>query len=109
MWCFGLAQQQAAGKAGTPGANAAAPSRFAFNMMAEEEEKPSNVKRGKDGHVALDLGGDFFSNPLKADKSAKCAFSSWPGVALSFRAAIWHDEVAERGGCSRRASGLNWV
>ena len=44
-----------------------APSRFAFNQIIEEEApKPSNVVRGKDGHVKLGGGGDFFSDPLAA-------------------------------------------
>ena len=44
-----------------------APSRFAFNQIIEDEApKPSNVVRGKDGHVKLGGGGDFFSDPLAA-------------------------------------------
>ncbi|KAK9831820.1 hypothetical protein WJX74_010695 [Apatococcus lobatus] len=40
-------------------------SRFAYNEIVEEETKNTpNVHRGKDGHLKLGSGGDFFSNPL---------------------------------------------
>lgn len=32
--------------------------------MEEEAPKPSNVVRGKDGHVKLGGAGDFFSDPM---------------------------------------------
>ncbi len=48
-------------------AGSSAPSRFAFNQIIEDEApKPSNVARGKDGHVKLGGGDDFFSDPLAA-------------------------------------------
>lgn len=40
-------------------------SRFALDSL---EEKKSNVQRGKDGHIILDSGDDFFSNPLGSEK-----------------------------------------
>lgn len=40
-------------------------SRFALDSL---EEKKSNVLRGKDGHIILDSGDDFFSNPLGSEK-----------------------------------------
>ncbi|KAK9866893.1 hypothetical protein WJX84_006115 [Apatococcus fuscideae] len=40
-------------------------SRFAYNELVEEEtQKAPNVRRGKDGHLRLGSGQDFFSNPL---------------------------------------------
>lgn len=34
--------------------------------MEEEAPKPTNVVRGKDGHVKLGGAGDFFSDPMAA-------------------------------------------
>lgn len=44
----------------------AAPSRFAFSAMVEEEAPKKEVARGKDGHISLGSGSDFFSNPMAA-------------------------------------------
>lgn len=58
---------QAAEKQTSPAAAAASStaSRFAYNEIVEEEtQKAPNVHRGKDGHLKLGSGGDFFSNPL---------------------------------------------
>lgn len=54
-------------------AAAAGPSRFAFSAAVEEEApKPSNVQRGKDGHISLGGGsGDFFSDPMSGAAPAK--------------------------------------
>jgi ADP-ribosylation factor GTPase-activating protein 2/3 len=81
------------GAAATPEAEkqAAAPSRFAFSAIVDEEEqsKPSNVQRGKDGHVSLGGGSaDFFSNPSNpmsgsgaAAKSARRTSGTAPTAA----------------------------
>ena len=54
-------------------AAAAGPSRFAFSAAVEEDApKPSNVQRGKDGHISLGGGsGDFFSDPMSGAAPAK--------------------------------------
>eukprot|EP00891_Asterochloris_glomerata_P005504 jgi/Astpho2/5504/e_gw1.00078.19.1_t len=48
-----------------PAASTTGSSRFAYNMLAEEDEavKAPGVARGKDGHIALG-SSDFFSDPL---------------------------------------------
>ena len=53
-------------------AAAAGPSRFAFSAAVEEEQpKPSTVQRGKDGHISLGGGSDFFSDPMAGAAPAK--------------------------------------
>mmetsp|Transcript_3828 Transcript_3828/g.11056 ORF Transcript_3828/g.11056 Transcript_3828/m.11056 type:complete len:475 (+) Transcript_3828:191-1615(+) len=48
-----------------------APSRFAFSALVEEEAAPKKeVARGKDGHISLGGGSDFFSNPMSGGSSA---------------------------------------
>ncbi len=45
-------------------------SRFAYDVLVNEGEaagaKGAGVKRGKDGHVQLASGDDFFSAPLNS-------------------------------------------
>ena len=51
--------------AGQPAAEEApAPAGSRFNMDALEEKKKPAAQRGKDGHLTLNTGGDFFSNPM---------------------------------------------
>ena len=53
-----------------PAASTTGSSRFAYNMLAEEDEavKAPGVARGKDGHIALG-SSDFFSDPLGGGNS----------------------------------------
>ena len=53
-----------------PAASTTGSSRFAYNMLAEEDEavKAPGVARGKDGHIALG-SSDFFSDPLGGGSS----------------------------------------
>lgn len=51
-------------EASTTGKSSASSSRFAYNMLTEDEAvKAPGVTRGKDGHVSLG-SNDFFSDPL---------------------------------------------
>ena len=61
-WCMQAAEKQTSPAAAAASSTA---SRFAYNEIVEEEtQKTPNVHRGKDGHLKLGSGGDFFSNPL---------------------------------------------
>ena len=76
MWLEGLSAMQveepeAAPEASTTGKPSAGSSRFAYNMLTEDEAvKAPGVTRGKDGHVSLG-NNDFFSNPLGSPASGK--------------------------------------
>ena len=54
-----------------PPASTPAASRFAYDVLTNEDEavKAPNVRRGKDGHVALGGTGDFFSDPMGTSAS----------------------------------------
>ncbi len=71
-----LVRMQVTEKGPSPVGNAASStaSRFAYNeLMEEETQKAPNVHRGKDGHLKLGSGGDFFSNPLGEASSPSAA------------------------------------
>ena len=55
-----------------------ATSRFAYDVLAAEDEaaKAPNTKRGKDGHLTLSQGNDFFSNPMGSSTSTSGASRS---------------------------------
>ena len=61
--------------------NSAVASRFAYDVLSQEDEavKASRVKRGKDGHIALGSSHDFFSDPMgsSADKPPASSRSKW--------------------------------
>ena len=61
-----------------------ATSRFAYDVLAAEDEaaKAPNMKRGKDGHLTLNQGNDFFSNPMGSGASTS-------GTSRSQRATRW--------------------
>ena len=49
-----------------PAASTPAASRFAYDVLTQEDEavKAPSVRRGKDGHVTLGDSNDFFSDPM---------------------------------------------
>ena len=50
-----------------------AASRFAYEVLTAEDEaaKAPKVQRGKDGHLTLGTGNDFFSNPMGPSTSTR--------------------------------------
>ncbi|PSC67912.1 putative ADP-ribosylation factor GTPase-activating AGD8 [Micractinium conductrix] len=70
---------EAATPAAEPGAPAA-PASSRFTMDALEEKKPAAVARGKDGHLTLNAGDDFFSNPMGSARSLDKQSSMGSGV-----------------------------
>ena len=61
----------AAPEASTTGKATAGSSRFAYNMLTEDEAlKAPGVTRGKDGHVSLG-NNDFFSDPMGSSAAGK--------------------------------------
>ena len=57
-------ESQSAPEASTTGKSSAGSSRFAYNMLTEDEAvKAPGVTRGKDGHESLG-SYDFFSDPF---------------------------------------------
>ena len=64
-------ESESASEASTTGKSNAGSSRFAYNMLTEDEAvKAPGVTRGKDGHVSLG-NNDFFSNPMGSSASGK--------------------------------------
>ena len=64
-------ESESAPEASTTGKSSAGSSRFAYNMLTEDEAvKAPGVTRGKDGHVSLG-NNDFFSNPMGGSASGK--------------------------------------
>ena len=64
-------EPEAAPEASTTGKSSAGSSRFAYNMLTEDEAvKASGVTRGKDGHVSLG-SNDFFSDPFGSSASGR--------------------------------------
>lgn len=51
------------GESAAGGQSGGPPAASRFNMDAMEEKKPA-LQRGKDGHLTLNGGDDFFSNPM---------------------------------------------
>lgn len=64
-------EPESASEASTTGKPSAGSSRFAYNMLTEDEAvKAPGVTRGKDGHVSLG-NNDFFSNPMGSSVSGR--------------------------------------
>jgi len=64
-------ESESAPEASTTGKSSAGSSRFAYNMLTEDEAvKAPGVTRGKDGHVSLG-NNDFFSNPMGSSASGR--------------------------------------
>ena len=64
-------ESESAPEASTTGKSSAGSSRFAYNLLTEDEAvKAPGVTRGKDGHVSLG-NNDFFSNPMGGSASGK--------------------------------------
>jgi len=64
-------ESESAPEASTTGKSSAGSSRFAYNMLTEDEAvKAPGVTRGKDGHVSLG-NNDFFSNPMGSSAAGK--------------------------------------
>ncbi|MEW5300195.1 MAG: hypothetical protein WDW38_003035 [Sanguina aurantia] len=59
------------------GSVSAAASRFSYDTLNTEPVAAAPVQRGKDGHLTLNTGNDFFSNPMSSKSS------SGPSAALS--------------------------
>ncbi|KAL3149850.1 hypothetical protein ABBQ38_013671 [Trebouxia sp. C0009 RCD-2024] len=77
-------EPEAAPEASTTGKSSAGSSRFAYNMLTEDEAvKAPGVTRGKDGHVSLG-SNDFFSDPLGSSASGRKSKDS--STALSKQA-----------------------
>lgn len=61
--------------------------------MVEEEAPKKEVARGKDGHISLGSGSDFFSNPMAAGppgatKSARSGPTLHPQEAMEISVAL---------------------
>ena len=63
------------GSSSTAGAPAAS-SRFNLDVM--EEKKAPAFQRGKDGHLTLNAGDDFFSNPMGGGSSRQASLGERP-------------------------------
>ena len=73
-------------------------SRFAYNQLVTEGEaagsKGPGAKRGKDGHVQLSPGDDFFSAPLSTSgrkASGRCIWGCSPrcGRHMPLMQSLW--------------------
>ena len=79
-------------------------SRFAYNQLVNEGEaagsKGPGAKRGKDGHVQLSSGDDFFSAPLSTSgrkASGRCACGAAPdGCRIAPMQPLWGGTQAGR-------------
>ena len=86
-----------------------ATSRFAYDVLAAEDEaaKAPNTKRGKDGHLTLNQGNDFFSNPMGSSTSTSGALRSQRAARCdpALQGLPWHavrDQVsAQKSSCAR--------
>ena len=70
----------------TPPASTPAASRFAYDVLTNEDDavKAPNVKRGKDGHVTLGGGADFFADPMGTSTSGVLAgLHAWPCLSTT--------------------------
>ena len=93
-------------------------SRFAYNQLVNEGEaagsKGPGAKRGKDGHVQLSSGDDFFSAPLSTSgrkASGRCAWWCSPRwLAHSSRASTADSGRPVMASCARQSVIVNaWV
>ncbi|KAK9812503.1 hypothetical protein WJX73_004635 [Symbiochloris irregularis] len=99
-----------------PPASTPAASRFAYDVITQEDEaaKAPSVRRGKDGHVTLGSSGDFFSDPMGAggssgSKGGRSARSSLTGSSAEAQkaaaaAAAEADEARRRFGNAKSIS-----
>jgi len=96
-------ESEPAPEASTTGKSSAGSSRFAYNMLTEDEAvKAPGVTRGKDGHVSLG-NNDFFSNPLGGSASGK----RWVADPRAYKRT--HFMFCYKRGCRARRDSVNTV
>lgn len=98
-------ESESAPEASTTGKSNAGSSRFAYNMLTEDEAvKAPGVTRGKDGHVSLG-NNDFFSNPMGSSASGKKSASAAGGAGkAASQASTDNDEARRRFGNAKSIS-----
>lgn len=83
------------------------PSRFAFSAMVEEEAPPppKPLARGKDGHISLGGGGDFFSDPMSsAPTGSKNTFRGAAAAAKPAPGQVEDSQARDRFGGAKSIS-----